>query len=179
MQFLGSEKCDIMRSVLMLLTVILVTACSNNISSPKPSEVKWDEQSLKAYLDGNKDNLDPIEGIYSISAQLSEKFFRGLYTRRKMTNDFARVAIVKENSTFGVQFREVLIRGKDFPKYAKTADFTKVQRSLTYLSRQFSPNGDVASYAFEYDEKSGALIGRKTEGEKTTELQYLKLYPGI
>ncbi|HET6543058.1 MAG TPA: hypothetical protein VFG46_21375 [Chryseolinea sp.] len=167
-----------MRSVLILLALVLAIACSNKISPPKPAEVKWDEQSIKAYLDGNKDSLDPIEGIYSISSEQSEKFFLGIYTRRKAINDFARVAIVKDNTTFGAQFREVLIRGKDFPKYAKTADFTKVQRSLTYLSRQFSSNGDVASYSFEYDEKSGALIGRKTEGEKTTELQYLKLYPG-
>jgi hypothetical protein len=166
-----------MRSLFILL-LLLAIACSNKISSPKPLEVKWDEQSIKQYLDDNKDNLDPIEGIYSISSEQSEKFFLGLYTRRKTTNDFARVAIVKDDSTFGAQFREVLIRGKDFPKYAKTADFTKVQRSLTYLSRQFFPNGDVASYAFEYDEKSGALVGRKTDGEKTTELQYLKLYPG-
>ena len=166
-----------MRSVLVLLALMVATACSNK-NSPKPPEVKWDEHSIKAYLDSNKANLDPIEGIYSISSEQSEKFFRGLYTRKKTTNDFARVAIVKDNSTFGEQFREVLIRGKDFPKYAKTADFTKVQRSLTYLSRQFSPNGDVASYAFEYDEKSGALIGRKKDGEKTIELQYLKLYPG-
>jgi|SRR6187401_283101 len=168
-----------MRSVLILFAFVLATACSNNkISSPKPPEVKWDEKSIKEYLDNNKDSLDPIEGIYSISSEQSEKFFLGLYIRRKTTNDFARVAIVKDNSTFGAQFREVLMRGKDFPKYAKTADFTKVQRSLTYLSRQYSPDGDVASYAFQYDDKSGALVGRKTDGEKITELQYLKLYPG-
>ena len=166
-----------MRCKLILLAFVLATGCSNKISSPKPPEVKWDEQSIKEYLDANKDKLDPIEGIYSISAEQSEKFFLGLYTRRKTTNDIARVAIVKDNSTFGAQFIEVLMRGKDFPQYAKTADFTKVQQSLTYLSRQFSPSGDVASYAFEYDEKSGALIGRKKNGEKTTELQYLKLYP--
>ena len=166
-----------MRNLFVLLLPLAI-ACSNKISSPKPLEVKWDEQSIKEYLDSNKDSLDPIEGIYSISSEQSEKFFRGLYTRRKTTNDFARVAIVKDNSTFGAQFREVSIRGKDFPQYAKTADFTKVQQSLTYLSRQFSPNGDVANYAFEYDEKSDALVGRKKDGEKTTELQYLKLYPG-
>jgi hypothetical protein len=167
-----------MRSRLLLLLLALVAGCSNKGSLPKVPEVKWDEQSIKEYLDTNTDDLDPIEGIYSISSTRSEKFFRGLYTRKKTTNDFARVAIVKDNSTFGVQFREILIRGgDDRPKYAKTADFTKVQRSLTYLSRQFSPNGEVASYAFEYDEPSGALIGRKTDGDKTTELQYLKLYP--
>jgi hypothetical protein len=166
-----------MRSLFILL-LLLAIACSNKISSPKALEVKWNEESIKEYLDDNKDNLDPIEGIYSISSEQFEKFFLGLYIRRKTTNDFARVAIIKDDSTFGAQFREVLIRGKDFPKYAKTADFTKVQRSLTYLSRQFSPNGEVASYAFEYDEKSDALVGRKTDGVKTTELQYLKLYPG-
>lgn len=167
-----------MRSRLLLLLLALATGCSNKGSSPKAPEVKWNEQSIKEYLDRNNDNLDPIEGIYSISSTHSEKSFRGLHTRRKTTNDFARVAIVKDNSTFGAQFREILIRGgDDRPKYAKTAVFTKVQRSLTYLSRQFSPNGEVASYAFEYDEPSGALIGRKTDGDKTTELQYLKLYP--
>ncbi len=167
-----------MRRGLLLVLLALATGCSNTGSVPKAPEVKWDEQSIKEYLDGNTKNLDPIEGIYSISSTHSEKFFRGLYTRKKTKNDFARVAIVKDNSTFGPQFREILIRGvDDRPKYSKTADFTKVQRSLTYLSRQFSPDGDVASFAFEYDEPSGALIGRKTDGDRTTELQYLKLYP--
>ena len=167
-----------MRSGFLLLLLFFAIGCSNTAPSSKAPVVKWDEQSIKAYLDMPTNNLDPIEGIYSISSTQSEKVFRGLYTRKKTKNDFARVAIVKENSTFGTQFREILIRGSDDrPKYAKTADFTKVQRSLTYLSRQFSPDGDVASYAFEYDEPSGALIGRKSDGDKTIELQYLKLYP--
>jgi hypothetical protein len=166
-----------MRTGLLLLLLACATGCSNT-TTPKTPVVKWDEQSIKEYLDMSKNNLDPIEGIYSISSTHSEKVFRGLHTRKKTKNDFARVAIVKENSTFGTQFREILIRGSDDrPKYAKTADFTKVQRSLTYLSRQFSPDGDVESYAFEYDEPSGALIGRKSDGDKITELQYLKLYP--
>ncbi len=178
-ELLTSKKWEkIMRRGFLLVVLALATGCSNTGSTPKAPEVKWDEQSIKEYLDGNTKNLDPIEGIYSISSTHSEKFFRGLYTRKKTKNDFARVAIVKDNSTFGPQFREILIRGvDDRPKYSKTADFTKVQRSLTYLSRQFSPDGDVASFAFEYDEPSGALIGRKTDGDRTTELQYLKLYP--
>jgi len=163
---------------LLFLLLALPAGCSNKVVSPKATEVKWDEQSMKEYLDRNNDSLDPIEGIYSISSVHSEKTFRGLSTRKKTKNDFARVAIVKDNSTFGAQFTEILIRGSDDrPKYSKTANFTKVQRSLTYLSRQFSPDGEVESYAFEYDEPSGVLIGRKTEGDKTMELQYLKLYP--
>ena len=171
-----------MRSVLILLLLAVFTACSDKLSSSKYPGVKWEkyagnEESIKQYLDKNKDTLDPIEGIYSISSENSEKIFLGLYTERNKTTDFARVAIVKENSTFSAQFIEVVIRGDDLPKYARTADFTRVQRSLVYLSRQFTPNGEDGNFTFEYDEKSGVLVGRKTDGPKTAELQYLKLYP--
>jgi hypothetical protein len=75
------------------------------------------------------------------------------------------------------QFIEVIIRGDDLPKYAITADFTRVQRSPTYLSRQFSPDGKISNYSFEYDSKSGSLFGHKVDGDKTSKLEYLKLYP--
>lgn len=164
-----------------LLSIIFL-ACSNKISSPKYPDVKWDkfkgnEETIKKYLDENKDNLDPIEGIYSISEENSEKFLLGLINDKQKTNDFARVAIIKENKSFNAQFIEVIIRGDDLPKYAITADFTRVQRSPTYLSRQFSPDGKISNYSFEYDSKSGSLFGYKVDGDKTSKLEYLKLYP--
>lgn len=56
-----------MRTRLLIFLLVLATGCSNKVSSPKPPEVKWDEQSIKEYLDKSNDDLDPIEGIYSIN----------------------------------------------------------------------------------------------------------------
>jgi hypothetical protein len=171
-----------MRTTLTMAILFILTACSNKVTSPKYPDIKWDkyrgtEESIKKYLDDNKDNLDPIEGIYSLSSNHSEKFFLGLLTDTKKTDDFARVAIIKDNKSFSAQFIEVIIRGEDLPKYAQTADFTRVQRSLTYLSKQFSPDGQFANYAFEYDESAGSLEGYKKDGDVTSKLLYLKLYP--
>lgn len=176
-------KFNLMRNTLIVLLIFCTfSSCSNKVSSPKYPDIKWDkykgdEEAIKEYLDKNKDNLDPIEGIYSISSEYSEKFLLGLYTERAKSNDFARVAIVKDNKSFSAQFIEVIIRGDDLPKYAVTADFTRVQRSSTYLSRQFSPDSHVENYTFAYDESSGSLEGYKKEGDATSKLLYLKLYP--
>lgn len=176
-----------MRSGVTLILILLITSCSSKVASPKYPNLKWDkykgtEESIKKYLDDNKDNLDPIEGIYSISATNDQtvKYLFGLLTseeRKGQSNDFARVAIIKENTSFSTQFIEVIVRGDDLPKYAKTADFTRIQKSMTYLSRQFSPDGKVENYSFEYEDKSGSLVGYNKKGDLTSKLSYLKLYP--
>lgn len=171
-----------LNNILSLLTLATLLGCAK-VSSPKYPDVKWDrykgsEETIKEYLDKNAVTLDPIEGIYSISAEHHEKFFLGLFTEKTgQADDFARVAIIKDNKSFNAQFIEVIIRGEDLPKYAITADFTRVQRSLSFLSRQFAPNGSVTNYTFEYNEKSGILEGYRQDGDKTSRLTYLKLYP--
>ena len=166
-----------MRSLLTITVLFIFTTCSNKVASPKYPDIKWEkykgtEESIKKYLDDNASTLDPIEGIYSISATNDKtvKYLFGLWSGQERTgesNDFARVAIIKDSESFSAQFTEVIVRGEDLPKYAKTADFTRVQKSLTYLSRQFSPNGKVENYSFEYELKAGSLVGYNKKGELT------------
>ncbi len=176
-----------MKNILTTVALIVLAACSNKVSSPKYPDIKWEkykgtEESIKKYLDDNKESLDPIEGIYSISATSDKtvKYLFGLWTgqeRKGESNDFARVAIIKDNASFSAQFIEVIVRGDDLPKYAKTADFTRIQKSMSYLSKQFSPDGAVENYSFDYEEKSGLLVGYNKKGDLTSKLSYLKLYP--
>jgi hypothetical protein len=175
-----------MRGILKIVVlVLLLTACSNKVSSPKYPNIKWEkyrgtEESIKKYLDENADELDPIEGIYSISAtdERKVKYLFGLWSEQKKigeSNDFARVAIIRDNISFNAQFMEIIVGGEYLPKYAKTADFTRVQKSSTYLSRRFLPDGKVENYSFE--EKHGTLVGYNKKGDLTSRLYYLKLYP--
>lgn len=120
------------------------------------------EESIKNYFDSNKNNLDPIEGIYSISSG-------------NLDNDFSRVFIIKDGRSYGGDFIEYIIRGDGFVKYSKTADFTRVQSSNVYLSNQKYPDGSWANYLFVND-GVGLLEGKRV-GSATDRLSYLKLYP--
>ena len=177
-----------MRSALAIISIIIAISCSNKSTSTKDPSNSWKkyndtEDSIKKYLDENKNKLDPIEGIYSVSAsdEKTVRYLFGLWTDHAHVgeaNDFARVAIMKENTGFSAQFIEIIISGENLPKYAKIGEFTRVQESQAYLSRLFSPSGNVANYTFVYDAQSGSLIGRSKKGDQTWGmLSYLKLYP--
>jgi len=91
----------------------------------------------KKYLDETKDKLDPIEGIYSVSSDNTDKSILGLLSPNKKSNDFARVAILKNNKGFSPQFVELLLEGFNLPKYTKTAEsrgFKKVHLIVAAVS---------------------------------------------
>ena len=171
-----------MRIRYVLLLTILI-GCSSKISSPKYPEIRWerckgDEEKIKKYLDDDKGNLDPIEGIYSNSSQVTEKMLFGFYEKEiSKSNHFARVAIVKENKSFGREFVEVVIKAEDLPKYSIRADFTRVQNDKMYLSKQFSPDGKFQNYTFAFDPMTGFLEGSNKNGAVTPKISYVKLYP--
>lgn len=178
-----------MRSALAIIfTIIIAISCSNKSTSTQDPSNSWKkyndtEDSIKKYLDENKNKLDPIEGIYSVSAsdEKTVRYLFGLWTDHAHAgeaNDFARVAIMKQNTGFSAQFIEIIVSGDNLPKYAKVGEFTRVQESQAYLSRLFSPSGKVVNYSFFYDSQSGLLIGRSKKGDQTWGmLSYLKLYP--
>jgi len=148
-------------------------SCSNKVAVRKQT---WTEESVRKYLDDNRDKLEPIEGIYSISSEKTYTLF-GVTSPSKKSNDFARVAIIKNSEGPIPEFLEYWLEGLDYRKSIKTAEFIRVQKSSSYLCKKTLPGADPTSYAFAHDEAAGSLEGVQ-KGNVSSKLFYLKLYPG-
>lgn len=158
-----------------ILAFVCIAVAAIGCSSKVVQKQTLTEEAIRKYLDENKDKLEPIEGIYSISSEKAYKLF-GVTTPSKKSNDFARVAIIKNTETFSPEFIEYWLEGLDYRKYSKTAEFTRIQKSSSYLCKKTLPGADPASYSFAYDEAASSMEGvRKTNA--SSKLFYLKLYP--
>ncbi len=165
-----------MKTLLQLFGVTLLAIATFGCASTVPVKSQtWTEESIKKYLDDNKDKLEPIEGIYSVSSEKAYKLF-GKTTPSKVSNDFARVAIIKNVDGFTPEYIEYWLEGLEVRKYSKTAEFTRIQKSSSYLCKRMLPGTDPISYAFAYDEAAGSMEGvQKTNAN--SKLLYLKVYP--
>jgi hypothetical protein len=153
-------------------SVVGSVGCSNKVAVQKQT---WTEESIKKYLDENRDKLEPIEGIYSISSVKTYKLL-GVTAPPKKSTDFARVAIIKNPEGFTPVFTEYWLEGLDYRKYSKTAEFTRIQNSSSYLCKKTLPGADPTSYAFAYDDAAGSMEGVQ-KSNAASKLFYLKLYP--
>lgn len=156
-----------------MLFAYVLSGCSPKAAAQKP---QLTEESIRKYLDDNKSKLEPIEGVYSISSEKSYKVF-GLTTPSKKSTDFARVAILKNTEGFNPEFIEYWLEGQDVRKYSKTGEFTRIQKSSSYLCKKLMPGADPTSYTFAYDEAAGSLEGIQQGSTSSKKLLYLKLYP--
>ena len=170
------KKITSLRSNLLtaIFIVIILTSCSSHLSSSQKNKPKWTEESIKKYLDENKGKLDPIEGIYSVSKNTERGIGKLSFSQKK--SDFARVAIIRNTEGVAPEFNELWLEGLDLPKYSKTAEFTRIQKSSAYLSKRLAPDKG-ASYSFAYDEAAGSMEGILKGSINTKVLYYLKVYP--
>ena len=169
------KNISISKNILTTIFItIILTSCSSHLSTSQKSKPKWTEESIKKYLDENKEKLDPIEGIYSVSKNTERGIGKLSFTQKK--SDFASVAIIRNTEGFTPAFNELWLEGLDIPKYSKTAAFTRIQKSSAYLSKRLSPEAG-ASYSFAYDEAAGAMEGILKGSVNTKVLYYLKVYP--
>lgn len=135
------------------------------------------EQNIKNYLDSNKNNLDPIEGIWSIS-------FEYLLPNGRTENhdNQCRAAIIKSNYINGHEFIEITFSDakNSFIPGSITAYFNSSSYESIYTSTQLSPDGSQSNANFNIDEY-GLLNGTKEiylNGEKIiSKWHYLKLFP--
>jgi len=145
-----------------------------------PLYVNWEksnitEAEIKNYLDQNYEQLDPIEGIWSVNTRTI------VNNRLREDNpNFGIVAIVKDNSNQYSDFIEIMLSSDNFIPQTITARFKRTAYDNIYISTQYSPNGSKSTYNFKIDEK-GILRGLKEEyslnKQITHEIYYIKLYP--
>src|SRR5258705_13034625 len=87
-----------------ILIAIILTSCSSHLSTSQKNKAKWTEESIKKYLDENKEKLDPIEGIYSVSKNTERGIGKLSFSQKK--SDYARVAIIRNTEGFTPEFNE-------------------------------------------------------------------------
>jgi hypothetical protein len=168
------KKISILKITLMfVLAVLLMPGCSPKAVVQKQ---QWTEETIRKYLDENKDKLEPIEGIYSLSSDKEYKIF-GLTAPSKKNNDFGRVAILKNTEGLTPEFFEYWLEGLDVRKYHKTGEFTRIQKSSSYLCKKMMPGADPVTYTFAYDNAAGQMEGVVDKSTVHAKLLYLKLYP--
>ena len=161
-----------LKTFVAFLITFIALGCASKVAVQSK---KWTEESIRQYLDDNKGKLEPIEGIYSVSSEKAYKLF-GVTTPTKKNNDFARVAILKNTESVSPEFIEYWLEGLDYRKYSKTAEFTRIQKSSSYLCKKTLPGADPTSYAFAYDDAAGSMDGVQKANE-SSKLFYLKVYP--
>ncbi|MDP2188353.1 MAG: S1C family serine protease [Sphingobacteriaceae bacterium] len=143
---------------------------------------KWEyydgtEQSIRKYFDDNLKELDPIEGVFTLSHTVYDSY--GSLIDQK--DNIHTIAIVKDKISLTREFIEINLQQGNFPKYAITAEFTKSSNGRIYLSKQFSQDRTSSNENFVWDNELGMLVSEKTEyykGNKfTIKRYYLKIYP--
>ncbi len=109
---------------------MILTSCSSQLSTSQKSKPKWTEESIKKYLDENKEKLDPIEGIYSVSKNTQRGIGKLSFSQKK--SDFARVAIIRNTEGSTPEFNELWLEGLD-PNTLKPQSLREFRKaSLTF-----------------------------------------------
>jgi len=169
--------------IMFLLSIIfLIISCSvqkQTLTSQSPN-INWERDNrnkvdFKAYYDKHFDNLDNIEGIWSVSASY---LVSGSYQQDEL--NYVTVAIIKDTVSSDRDFYEVILSGKGFIPNTITAYFQKSSYDDYYFSKQYEYDGSYSMFNFILD-KNGVLkssINRIINGNQVyTEMSYVKIYP--
>ncbi len=141
--------------ILLLLLLLLMFSCA---PPPKPVQppafrppVQWEsinksESEVRLYLDLNKNNLNPIEGIWNIN-EITIKTL-GTASRRTENNNMYRIAIIKDTISTNFDFIAFVLEtkspewapGRIKAKFRKTA-YQSLYDGLWYM-KNYAPHTD-------------------------------------
>ncbi len=142
------------------------------------------EGMVKRYLSKATQPMEPLEGIYSVSAIISKRGgFLANPNREKVVarkDNYAKVVIIKDAENPNREYVEVSLASKSPGKYPVVGEFSSLSEGRAFVYKHYEPKEPVISYSFvlsEFDILDGVLtkvIGRRTV---TYKLSYLKIYP--
>jgi len=128
--------------------------------------------------------MEPLEGIYSVSAIISKR--GGFLTnpnREKIIarkDNYAKVVIMKDSENPHREYLEISLASKIPGKYPVVGEFSSLSEGRAFVYKHYEPKQPITSYSFvlsEFDILDGILtevVRRKTI---TYKLSYLKIYP--
>jgi hypothetical protein len=142
------------------------------------------EGMVKRYLKKNTQPMQPLEGIYSVSAIVTKRGgFLANPNREKVVlrkDNYAKVVIMKDSEHQNREYLEISLASKDPGRYPVVGEFSSLAEGMAFVYKHYEPKSDIISYSFvlsEYDILDGILtkvVRRKTI---TYKLSYLKIYP--
>jgi hypothetical protein len=142
------------------------------------------EGMVKRYLKKETLPMEPLEGIYSVSAIITKRGgFLANPNREKVVlrrDNYAKVVIMKDSENLHREYLEVSLASKDPGKYPVVGEFSSLSEGQAFVYKHYEPKSDIISYSFvlsEFDILDGVLtkvVRRKTI---TYKLSYLKIYP--
>ncbi|MEQ8361499.1 MAG: hypothetical protein RH948_01450 [Cyclobacteriaceae bacterium] len=142
------------------------------------------EGMVKRYLMKETQPMEPLEGIYSVSAIISKRGgFLANPNREKIIarkDNYAKVVIMKDSEHPNREYVEVSLASKIPGKYPVVGEFSSLSEGRAFVYKHYEPKQPNISYSFvlsEFDILDGVLtevVRRKTI---TYKLSYLKIYP--
>jgi uncharacterized membrane protein len=142
------------------------------------------EKQIELYFKKNK-NLDPLEGLYTISDNINVEY-QGFFSSSKKSvkkDHWAKVAILEDTVSLSRNYYEVVLEASGFRQGEVRADFLKInQNSNLFISDQINSSKDSPkSVSFEFDSVDGILRGefsyRDNDAVYKVNRTYLKYFP--
>ncbi len=162
----------------------LYTMQQKRKSQTNPYEQISFVELMKKYMNKEKPGQNSLEGIYSVSSIILKKSkgegsSEGKEVDRK--ENYAQVAIVRDNARNSREYIEIPIDKNNQPSYSIRGELTTLSEGNVLVLKHFEPKGKVLMYSFAYDKEKDILEGIRTETNSNTtytyKLTFAKLYP--
>lgn len=131
-----------------------------------------------------KSNLDPIEGLYSISDEItieSSDFWGNKINKREIKNHWAKVAIIKDTLSLSRSYLEFVVESNEFQDGYVRAEFLETSQSHTIFMTKQRHGNESKSVVLEYKQDIGIIEGKfdyVSSGKRYYVLRsYLKYFP--
>lgn len=142
------------------------------------------EGMAKRYLMKQTQPMEPLEGIYSVSAIITKRGgFLANPNREKVIarkDNYAKVVIMQDSEHANREYLEISLASKVPGEYPVVGEFNSLAEGKAFVYKHYEPKEPIISFSFvlsEFDILDGVLtkvVRRKTI---TYKLSYLKIYP--
>lgn len=169
------------------LWLALLTSCSFQQMKQKRQDSSFEQIDFQALMKRymKKENLNPIEGIYSVSGTVVKKGKGFMSDAAKETtkdrkDNYAQVAILRDAGS-GRDFLEISLDKEDQTRYSVVGEFKKAEGGHILVYKHMDAKGKATTFTFTVDSNGEMLEGVRVENEGsstiTYKLNYVKLSP--
>jgi hypothetical protein len=171
---------------LVILTAFILQSCSieklhkmQQASKSAPFEQVDFQGLIRRYM--KKDKLNSIEGIYSVSGEVTKRS-KGLLagSEKEKTKDrkenYAKVAILRDPGSTSREFIELSLDKETPYSYSIIGEFNLTESGSLLLYKHMEGKGKSSSFTFTVEKNSDILEGVRVENEGNTTVTYKLTY---
>lgn len=142
------------------------------------------EGMAKRYMMKQTQPMEPLEGIYSVSAIITKRGgFLANPNREKVIarkDNYAKVVIMRDSEHPNREYLEISLASKVPGEYPVVGEFNSLAEGKAFVYKHYEPKEPIISYSFvlsEFDILDGVLTKIVRRKAITYKLSYLKIYP--